>query len=96
MPTAANSVTASRMANAEPLTANQSLPPLQLTVKSTTLSSPAHTTLLAFRVNSTDSVEIIRTSWNGGLPLTSTERWLPAAEAANYRAQLIHKGWTEF
>lgn len=30
MPTAANSVTASRIANVEPLTADQSLPPLQV------------------------------------------------------------------
>ena len=95
MQTAANSNTASHTTNAEPSTADQSLPPLQLTVKDTTLNSPARTTLLAFRVNDRDSVEIIRTSWNGGLPLTSTERWLPAAEAANYKAQLIHKGWTE-
>lgn len=78
------------------VSSDPSLPQLQFTVKDTTLSSPAHTTLLAFRVNDRDSVEIIRTSWRGGHPLTRTERWLPAAEAANYRAQLIHKGWTEY
>jgi hypothetical protein len=64
-------------------------------MKNTTLTSPAHTTLLEFLVLDRDSVEIIRTDWNGGLPLRSTERWLPVAEAANYRARLIHQGWNE-
>ena len=64
-------------------------------MKNTTLTSPAHTTLLKFLVLDQDSVEIIRTDWNGGLPLTSTERWLPVAEAANYQARLIHQGWNE-
>jgi hypothetical protein len=64
-------------------------------VKTTALTSPAHTTLLKFVVLDSDSVEIIRTSWNGGLPVTTTERWLPQAEAANYRARLIHQGWRE-
>ena len=64
-------------------------------MKNTALTSPAHTTLLKFLVLDRDSVEIIRTDWNGGLPLTSTERWLPVAEAANYRARLIRQGWNE-
>ena len=64
-------------------------------MKNTFLSSPARTSLLRFHVHSRDSVEVIRTSWNGGLPVTCTERWLPEPEAANYRASLIHKGWTE-
>ena len=64
-------------------------------MKNTTLASPARTTLLKFLVLDRDSVEIIRTDWNGGLPRTSTERWLPAAEAANYRARLIQQGWNE-
>jgi hypothetical protein len=37
-------------------------------MKNTTLTSPAHTTLLKFLVLDRDSVEIIRTDWNGGLP----------------------------
>ena len=64
-------------------------------MKNTVLTSPAHTTLLRFLVLSPDTVQIIRTSWNGSLPITSTERWLPPAEAANYRARLIHQGWNE-
>ena len=64
-------------------------------MKSTCLTSPAHTTLLKFVVCDSDNVEIVRTNWNGGLPLTTTELWLPVAEAANYRARLIHQGWNE-
>ena len=64
-------------------------------MKDTFLASPARTSLLTFRVHSRESVEIIRTNWNGGLPITETDRWLPEPEAANFRAQLIHKGWTE-
>ena len=64
-------------------------------MKNTYLTSPAHTTGLSFVVCSADSVEIIRTSWNGGLSITSTERWLPTAEAALYRARLIRNGWRE-
>tara|TARA_Y100000766_G_scaffold195874_1_gene168389 strand:- start:134 stop:343 length:210 start_codon:yes stop_codon:yes gene_type:complete len=64
-------------------------------MKDTNLSSPARTSLLSFRVHSRESVEIIRTTWNGGLPITQTDRWLPEPEAANFRASLIHKGWTE-
>jgi len=64
-------------------------------MKDTVIASPARTSLLSFRVHSRDSVEIIRTSWNGGHPVTFTDRWLPEPEAANYRASLIHKGWTE-
>ena len=64
-------------------------------MKPTTLSSPAHTRLLRFAVHSPDCVEIIETRWNSGNTTSFTERWLPAAEAANYRAQLIHQGWSE-
>ena len=64
-------------------------------MKDTVITSPTRTTLLSFRVHSRDSVEVIRTSCNGGLPVTFTERWLPEPEAANYRASLINKGWTE-
>lgn len=64
-------------------------------MKNTILTSPAHTSLLKFLVLDRDSVEIIRTDWNGGLPLTSTEQWLTMHEAANYRARLIHQGWNE-
>jgi hypothetical protein len=64
-------------------------------MKTTHLTSPGHTTLIEFLVLDADSVEIIRTSWNGGLPITTTERWLPMHEAANYRARLIHQGWNE-
>lgn len=64
-------------------------------MKSTYLTSPARTTLLKFVVCDSDSVEVIKTAWNGGHPVTSTERWLPVAEAANYRARLIHQGWNE-
>ena len=64
-------------------------------MKDTVITSPARTTLLSFRVHNRDSVEVIRTSWNGGLPVTCTERWLPEPEAANYKASLIYKGWSE-
>ena len=64
-------------------------------MKDTVITSPARTSLLSFRVHSRDSVEVIRTDWKGGLPVTFTERWLPEPEAANYRASLIHKGWSE-
>ena len=64
-------------------------------MKSACLSSPAHTTLLKFVVLDADSVEIIKTSWNGGSPITFTDQCLPVAEAALYRARLIRNGWTE-
>lgn len=64
-------------------------------MKSTILSSPAHTRILRFAVHSSDCVEIIETRWNSGSIIQSTERWLPEAEAANYRAELIHQGWSE-
>ena len=64
-------------------------------MKNTFITSPARTTLLEFVVHDRDSVEVIKTSWNGGHPITSTERWLPEPEAANYRARLIRSGWSE-
>ena len=64
-------------------------------MKSTVLSSPAHTRMLRFAVHNADSVEIIETRWNGGSTTQHTERWLPEIEAANYRARLIREGWTE-
>ncbi len=68
-------------------------------MKATTLSSPAHTTLLRFVAhnveNPADMFEIIRTSWNGGSPITGTDEFMTAADAANYRARLIHQGWSE-
>ena len=66
-------------------------------MKNTHLSSPAHTQLLRFHVHSSESVEIIETLFKGdGANVTRTQRWLPAAEASNYRAKLIRQGWTEF
>ena len=64
-------------------------------MKSTVLSSPAHTRLLRFAVHSADSVDIIETRWHGGSTTQRTERWLPEIEAANYRARLIMEGLTE-
>ena len=64
-------------------------------MKSTTLSSPARTCCLRFVVHSAESVEVIETRWNGGSTSQATERWISEPEAANYRASLIHKGWTE-
>jgi hypothetical protein len=64
-------------------------------MKSTTLSSPAHTRYLRFAVHSSDCVEIIETRIFNGQATSHTERWLPEPEAANYRAELIHAGWRE-
>ena len=69
-------------------------------MKSTHLSSPAHTQLLRFHVHSSesgDAVEIIETLFKGdGSNVTKTQRWLSGAEASNYRAKLIRQGWTEY
>jgi hypothetical protein len=57
------------------------------------LSSPAHVTLLTFVTLQPDTVEIYETRLGG---TKRKERELPYLEAVNYRARLIHQGWTEF
>ena len=65
------------------------------TTNETAITSPARTTLLTFRAHSSDSVEIICCTWKGRETVTYTDRWLPEPEATDFRARLIHQGWTE-
>ena len=65
-------------------------------MKPTHLSSPAHVTLLEIKQQG-DSWQAIRTDWNQGQPTSSIDRDdMSDGDAANLRARLIHKGWTEF
>lgn len=65
-------------------------------MKPTHLVSPARTSLLEIRPCRIRGWEAVMTQWNGHHPFT--EQFLTLAsdsEAANLRARLIHKGWTE-
>ena len=65
-------------------------------MKPTYLSSPAHTTLLEIKATG-DTWQTILTEWKQGQTTTFVDQYdMSTGDAANLRARLIHKGWTEF
>ena len=65
-------------------------------MKATHLLSPAHTSLLEFKPSGASGWDAVICNWNGGLPLTETMLYqMTDGDAANLRARLIHRGWTE-
>ena len=66
-------------------------------MKPTHLSSPAHTTLLEIKATG-DTWQTVRTEYRPqGNTISFVDQYdLSSGEAANLRARLIHKGWTEY
>ena len=64
-------------------------------MKPTHLSSPAHTTLLEIKQTG-ETWQVVLTEWKQGLTTSFVDRYdMCTGDAANLRARLIHKGWTE-
>ena len=66
-------------------------------MKASILSSPAHTTVLEIKPNNSGGWLSVLTKSNLDKELTSfvDSYELSDGQAANLRARLIHKGWTE-
>ena len=64
----------------------------QTMIRRAYLNSPSHNQLITMHTHSADCVEFTVHRLDG---TKAMDRWLPYAEAVNYRAKLIHQGWTE-
>ena len=64
-------------------------------MKPSILSSPAHTTLLEIKPIAAGGWESILSSVDEGLASFVDRNAMSDGEAANLRAKLIHRGWTE-
>ena len=64
-------------------------------MKPSILSSPAHTSLLEIKPLAVDGWEVILSGFNQGLTAYVDRYAMSDGEAANLKAKLIHKGWTE-